>query len=74
MRGRAMIGITLEFTTDDGSYPGANFADYFRDHGLDIAYRATDVKSAEFILRQTYLGPDVDGVGVVWDVYEMDVP
>lgn len=63
-----MTEITLRFTTANGEYPGAYFADYFRDHGLQRAVDHPHPTEAERILAQTYLGPDVDGVGVTWEV------
>jgi hypothetical protein len=63
-----MNEITLRFTTPTGEYPGAYFADYFRDDGLERAREHPNPTTAQRILAETYLGPDVDGVGVTWRV------
>jgi hypothetical protein len=60
--------IALKFTTLDGQYQGAYFHDYFSADGLDRAKAAQTVEQAETILRATYLGADVDGIGVKWEV------
>jgi len=54
------------FSTPSGEYPGAYFQDYFRDDGWRRAREAPTSAQALLILADTYLGPDVDGVGVSW--------
>lgn len=63
-----MANITLRFTTKSGEYPGAYYRDFFRDNGLERAQSHPHPTIAERILQKTYLGPDVDGIGVDWTV------
>jgi hypothetical protein len=62
--------INLRFTTPTGEYPGGFYADYFRDRGLSRAEAHPHPEIARRILAKTYRGPDIDGVGVEWDVTE----
>lgn len=62
--------LTFRFTTPTGEYPGAFFRDYFVNDGYNRAIEAveTDASVAAEILEATYLGSDVDGVGVTWEI------
>jgi hypothetical protein len=44
--------------------------DYFKRKGYERAESADSAWRAERILEQTYKGPDVDGIGLKWDVKE----
>jgi len=64
--------IVLRFTTPSGDYPGANCYDYFTDDGLERAQIARTAAEADAILRATYRGPDVDGVGLTWQIADIE--
>lgn len=64
--------ITFNLTSHDDGY---NVRDWFRwdqhgEHPVDLARSATSADVAEHILSTTYLGPDVDGVEVLWEIFE----
>lgn len=60
------IEIDFRFTTPTGEYEGAFVRDYFGEDGYRRALAAPTEAHADRILSETYLGPDDDGVGVVW--------
>lgn len=61
--------MTIDFTLSahDDSY---RVRDWFRggDATLDAAENADTPDEAERILRDAYIGPDVDGVTVSWSI------
>lgn len=65
-----MVDIIFTWTTPTGEFPNAYHTDYFRDQGCQRAYAAKTGIEADAILRETYIGPDADGVGLYWDIYE----
>jgi hypothetical protein len=65
-----MATIDFRFSTQSGEYPGAYYCDYFRDDGYERALYQPNPEVAQRILRETYLGPDVDGIDVEWTVFE----
>jgi hypothetical protein len=64
------VQITMQFTTQTGEYLGASYADYFRDDGIVRAEQAETTEAANAILAETYRGPDVDGIGVGWTIWD----
>jgi hypothetical protein len=64
--GKMAHDINIRFTTKDGEYPGAYLRDYFSDDGYRRALNAQTEFEAYKILAATYIGPDVDGIGVIW--------
>jgi hypothetical protein len=66
-----MATIVLRFTTPSGEYPGAYYRDYFTNDGLRRAEDHLHPEIARRILAKTYRGPDAGGVGVTWDVQEV---
>ena len=61
--------IELEFIgADDEDLEGYNYHHYFRDDALRRAQTACSVDEARSILTASYLGQDIYGVGVMWEV------
>jgi hypothetical protein len=61
--------VTFTLTAQDDGY---RVRDWFKggQSTLNFVETATSVEEAEQILRFAYLGPDVDGVEVRWQISE----
>lgn len=64
------IEIVCRFTTPTGEYTGAYASDYFVQGGLRRAAAMSNPQASDALLRETYRGPDADGVGVTWEFIE----
>lgn len=64
-----MVDIYIYFT-GDGDTTGYHKHDFFRGGAATVekAKEASSVEEADRILREAYLGPDVEGIGVEWSI------
>jgi hypothetical protein len=62
------LEITYAFTAHDDGYRARDWFDGGQET-LDEAAEAKTPEEANAILRRAYLGPDVDGVEVIWSIW-----
>lgn len=63
------VTMNQRFTNAPGDdAEGYEYSDFFIDNGFYRATYAKNAQEADSILRATYRGPDVYGIGVAWEV------